>query len=98
MPPGRSTLGEVCIATDRWTPPHLGRKALLHVHCRQRAVLNPGAEGKLLTAMGLELIRNPADCCGVAGAFGYEANYYDTAMKIGEHDLLPLVRKRVPTC
>jgi hypothetical protein len=32
----------------------------------------------------------------VAGAFGYEENHYDVAMKIGEHDLLPLVRKHGP--
>jgi len=88
------TLGEVLVATDGWTPPRLGRKALVHMHCHQRAVLNPGAEEKLLKAMGLELVRNPAGCCGVAGAFGYETDHYDVAMKIGEHDLLPLVRKQ----
>jgi len=88
------TLAELLMATDDWTPPKLPRKALVHLHCHQRAVLSPETEEKLLTDMGLDLVRNPAGCCGVAGAFGYEANHYDVSMAIGEHDLLPLVRKQ----
>ena len=32
-------------------------------------------------------------CCGMAGAFGYEAEHYDVSMKIGEMVLFPSVRK-----
>ena len=88
------TLSELLMTTDGWTPPKLERKALLHMHCHERSVLSPETEQKLLEQMGLDLIKNPAGCCGVAGAFGYEANHYDVAMNIGEHDLLPLVRKQ----
>ncbi|HEY6433312.1 MAG TPA: FAD-linked oxidase C-terminal domain-containing protein [Acetobacteraceae bacterium] len=88
------TFAELLQATDGWKPPKLHRKALVHMHCHQRAVLSPEAEEAVLKDMGLELIKNPAGCCGVAGAFGYETNHYDVAMRIGEHDLLPLARKQ----
>ena len=31
-------------------------------------------------------------CCGMAGAFGYHAEHYETSMAIGELDLLPALR------
>ena len=31
-------------------------------------------------------------CCGMAGAFGYEAHHYDVSMKMAELSLLPKVR------
>ena len=31
-------------------------------------------------------------CCGMAGAFGYEASHYDVSMKMAELSLLPAVR------
>ena len=32
----------------------------------------------------------------MAGAFGYEAEHYDTSMAMGELDLLPAVRNAAP--
>ena len=34
-----------------------------------------------------------SSCCGMAGAFGYEAAHYDVSMKMAEASLLPAVRK-----
>ena len=31
-------------------------------------------------------------CCGMAGAFGYQAKHYDLSMKMAELDLLPRLR------
>jgi Fe-S oxidoreductase len=31
-------------------------------------------------------------CCGMAGAFGYEAEHYDMSLKIGELAVLPTIR------
>ena len=87
------TLAELLGQTEGWTPPRLARKALVHLHCHQRTVLNRDAEETILRRMGLELLDNNAGCCGVAGAFGYEEGHYDVAMKIGEQELLPAVRK-----
>jgi Fe-S oxidoreductase len=32
-------------------------------------------------------------CCGMAGAFGFEAEHYDISLAIGERVLLPAVRE-----
>jgi Fe-S oxidoreductase len=32
-------------------------------------------------------------CCGMAGAFGYEAGHYEVSMKMAEASLLPALRK-----
>ncbi len=34
----------------------------------------------------------PSGCCGMAGAFGYQAEHYDVSMAMAELDLLPAVR------
>ena len=33
-----------------------------------------------------------SSCCGMAGAFGYEAEHFDVSMKMAEQSLLPAVR------
>ena len=33
-----------------------------------------------------------AGCCGMAGAFGYEADHYDVSIACGERALLPAIR------
>ncbi|HZT19032.1 MAG TPA: FAD-linked oxidase C-terminal domain-containing protein, partial [Dongiaceae bacterium] len=86
------TLPDFLMSQKDWRPPRLEGKALLHSHCH-KAVLGTEAQQKLLEAMGLELLENKAGCCGQAGSFGYEREHYDVSMKIGEHELLPAVRK-----
>jgi Fe-S oxidoreductase len=41
-----------------------------------------------------ELIVETIDsgCCGMAGAFGYDAKHYDVSMAIGEQSLFPAVK------
>ncbi|MEE9158529.1 MAG: hypothetical protein V3U60_09115 [Gammaproteobacteria bacterium] len=34
----------------------------------------------------------PSGCCGMAGAFGYEAEHYDISRQIGELVLFPEIR------
>ena len=34
-----------------------------------------------------------AGCCGMAGAFGFEEEHYEVAMRCGERALLPAVRE-----
>jgi Fe-S oxidoreductase len=33
-----------------------------------------------------------SSCCGMAGAFGYEASHYEISMKMAELSLLPAIR------
>ena len=50
----------------------------------------------MLQGMGLKLEMPKVGCCGQAGSYGYEPHHYDVSMTIGEHVLLPAVRKAQP--
>jgi Fe-S oxidoreductase len=41
---------------------------------------------------GLEVETVTSSCCGMAGAFGYQAETYETSMAMAELSLLPTVR------
>jgi len=72
----------------------LDKRVLLHGHCHQKAfaAVSPIIEVlKLIPGVQPELIES--SCCGMAGSFGYEANHYDTSMKMAELSLLPAIRK-----
>ncbi|MEO8258161.1 MAG: FAD-linked oxidase C-terminal domain-containing protein [Acidobacteriota bacterium] len=75
-----------------YQPPRLDRKVLLHGHCHQKAIMKMGDEESLLRRMGLELQQPDSGCCGMAGAFGFEAGKYAVSQAIGERVLLPAVR------
>jgi len=68
-------------------------QALLHGHCHQKAfdAVRP-IERVLALVPGLKVRLVESSCCGMAGAFGYEAEHYDTSMAMGELSLLPAVR------
>ena len=73
--------------------PQLIRKALLHGHCHQKAIMKMTAEEAVLRKMGVDVERPAPGCCGMAGAFGFEKSKYEISMAIGELELLPAVRK-----
>ena len=73
---------------------------ILHGHCYQKArpPANDGdpvgvdASVALLEALGYPVEVIDAGCCGMAGAFGYEAEHYHLSMQVGELALFPAVR------
>ncbi|MEM7744704.1 MAG: FAD-linked oxidase C-terminal domain-containing protein [Pseudomonadota bacterium] len=71
----------------------LARRALLHGHCHQKAeaVMGP-VEACLRKVPGLEVETIDSSCCGMAGAFGYQAETADVSRAMGEISLLPAVR------
>ncbi len=72
----------------------LKRKALLHGHCHQKAFDAMGAVERVLKLVpGLSVETVNSSCCGMAGAFGYDAETIDVSLKMGELSLLPAVRK-----
>ena len=74
-----------------------GRTALLHGHCHQKAIAGLDSEITLLKRIsGLELQVPDSGCCGMAGAFGYDANHFELSRAIGERVLLPAVRAANP--
>jgi FAD/FMN-containing dehydrogenase/Fe-S oxidoreductase len=69
------------------------KRALLHGHCHQKAFGAMGAVQRVLALVpGLEVKTVESSCCGMAGAFGFEASHYDVSMKMAEAALLPAVR------
>ncbi len=44
----------------------------------------------------LEVEAVETGCCGMAGAFGYEAEHYEMSMRMGELGLLPAIRSAAP--
>ncbi len=75
----------------------------LHGHCYQKAQ-PPAPDGlptgqaasvALLQAAGCQVQVVDSGCCGMAGAFGYEAEHYAVSMQIGERSLLPAARQAV---
>ncbi len=75
----------------------VAEKALVHGHCHQKAFAAMGdVTAALKLIPGLEVSVIESSCCGMAGAFGYEAEHYEVSMKMAELSLLPAVRKAEP--
>jgi FAD/FMN-containing dehydrogenase/Fe-S oxidoreductase len=69
------------------------KRALLHGHCHQKAFGAMNSVEQVLSWIPeLNTTTIESSCCGMAGAFGYEAAHYDVSMKMGELQLLPQIR------
>jgi len=71
----------------------IATNALLHGHCHQKAhdVMAPVQKVlALIPDLSVELIES--SCCGMAGAFGYQAETYDVSKAMAEQSLSPAVR------
>ena len=68
------------------------RPALLHGHCHQKALLGTKPAVQALTLAGYSVREIDSTCCGMAGAFGYEAEHVEVSLKMAEHGLAPAVR------
>jgi Fe-S oxidoreductase len=80
-----------------FAPPPLRRRALVHLHCHQKATSDTACDLRVLERLGLDVEVLDSGCCGLAGSFGYEAGEpYDVSMKAGERVLLPAVRDAGP--
>jgi FAD/FMN-containing dehydrogenase/Fe-S oxidoreductase len=77
--------------------PMPGRAVLLHGHCHQKAFGTVGAAAETLRLVpGLAVETFDSTCCGMAGAFGYEAEHYEMSLAIGELGVLPRIRSAPP--
>ena len=70
------------------------RKARVHGHCHQKSF---GAFKPVEQCFAWFRIRmwrpSSSSCCGMAGAFGYGADTYQTSIDMAEISLLPAVRR-----
>jgi len=73
--------------------PLTARRALVHGHCHQKAFGTMTAMQQTLALIPeLEVEVIDSGCCGMAGAFGYEASHYDVSIIMAELSLLPTIR------
>ncbi len=71
-----------------------GNKIMLHGHCHQKAFdAMEAVETTLNLIPDLDVDVIESSCCGMAGAFGYDADNQDVSMTMGEMSLFPAVRK-----
>jgi Fe-S oxidoreductase len=73
------------------------RRTLVHGHCHQKAF---GAMHAVTGCLGLvpelDVQVIESSCCGMAGAFGYEAEHHAMSLQMAELSLLPAVRAADP--
>ena len=62
---------------------------LVHGHCHQKALagMEPTLQALKLAGYRAEVV--DAGCCGMAGAFGFEAEHYELSRAMGAHKLFP---------
>jgi Fe-S oxidoreductase len=92
------TIGEfLAREAAAWEMPRLERKAIVHLHCHQRATSDTDCDRAVLDRLGLDYEVLDTGCCGLAGSFGYErGDRYEVSVKAGERVLLPRVRDASP--
>jgi len=78
--------------TAGWVPGHLSGRAIVQTHCHQKSVLGVQESNDLLSSLELQISEPEEGCCGMAGAFGFEAEHRDVSLAIGEQSLFPAVR------
>jgi Fe-S oxidoreductase len=65
---------------------------LVHGHCHQKALVGEEPLFKVLDAIpGAESESTHAGCCGMAGAFGYDADHYDVSLAIANDRMIPSI-------
>ncbi len=69
-----------------------GRKALLHGHCHQKALVGTAPTVAALKWAGFDVEEVDSGCCGMAGSFGFEREHYDLSVALGNRRLVPAVK------
>jgi Fe-S oxidoreductase len=82
----------------RFSPPPLARRAIVHGHCHQKAVMSMDADEAMLRKAGVDYRLLDSGCCGMAGSFGFERDKAGLSVQIGELVLLPAVRAAAADC
>ncbi|MFL6234415.1 MAG: FAD-binding and (Fe-S)-binding domain-containing protein [Thermoanaerobaculia bacterium] len=89
------TLAEFLVR-EGFEPPKRSGRAVVHGHCHQQAVMGMSADRELLGRMGLDVQVLDAGCCGMAGAFGFEAEHHEVSLAVAGRALLPALQALDP--
>jgi Fe-S oxidoreductase len=55
-----------------------------HSHCQQRTLGLEAHTVAVLERCGYDVVTSEAECCGMAGSFGYKSEYYELSMDVGD--------------
>jgi len=69
--------------------PEVKKQVLVHGHCHQKALSGMQAELEVLRRAGCEVSAPETGCCGMAGSFGYRAEFYEASRRIAALGVLP---------
>ncbi|USZ69878.1 LUD domain-containing protein (plasmid) [Halorussus salilacus] len=61
-----------------------GERLDYHSHCQQRTLGLASYTTAVLDRLGYEVATSDAECCGMAGSFGYKREYYELSREVGE--------------
>ncbi|WP_410764433.1 LUD domain-containing protein [Haloferax sp. DFSO60] len=61
-----------------------GEEIAYHSHCQQRTLGLEGYTETVLSDLGFDVETSNVECCGMAGSFGYKAEYYELSMAVGD--------------
>ena len=61
-----------------------GEQLTYHAHCQQRTLGLDAHTEAVLGRLGYDVAMTDAECCGMAGSFGYKADYYELSVAVGE--------------
>jgi FAD/FMN-containing dehydrogenase/Fe-S oxidoreductase len=88
------TFEEFLASLPDWKPGRLERRATVHGHCHQKALVGMKPTEQVLSRVeGLEFRILDSGCCGMAGSFGYQDGHYEVSRAAGERVLFPAVRE-----
>ncbi len=69
-------------------------RVLVHGHCHQKSLVGMAPLRRLLAGIpNLAVQEVDSGCCGMAGAFGYEAEHYQVSQAMGRQRLFPAVER-----
>ncbi|WP_135825062.1 LUD domain-containing protein [Halorussus ruber] len=60
-----------------------GERVAYHSHCQQRTLGLEEYTTEVLGELGYDVVSSDAECCGMAGSFGYKREYYELSMDVG---------------
>jgi Fe-S oxidoreductase len=85
------------LATHAIPAQSLARVAHVHGHCHQKSFAAfPAALTALRRVPDLDVRPIESSCCGMAGAFGYQAETQAASRAMAELSLLPAIRAAAP--
>lgn len=67
-------------------------KIFYHGHCQMKSIGIGNTTPEFFKRLGFEIDVSTAECCGMAGSFGYKKQYYDLSVNVGK-DLISKIKK-----